>query len=591
MGEIFARTAPPLWTTRPFSRSADEVGGDFARSLASDRDRIAEFSRRRASDITLHTILFGLLCVVLRAARRRVAQSDLEDDAPSSLQVLDHPFSLALVLALLPTAWVYPEMPLLLGWLVFALALPALIVVAREYTEEGLRPILYALGIFLLIDLVRGVISPFPNLSRLVFVGEMTLVVGFVAWLLRPGRLATFAVEEQRVALRTATLAVARVALVVCFTAALLECLGFQRLARVLGEGMLRSAYAGLLLYASARALHGVSAFLLRRRPLRSLRMVASHRDQIETRVGRILTWLALALWFWSSLAAFALWQPFASLVSGTLGARLEVGELSLSLGDVLAFGVTVWLSFVVAGLTRFVLSEEVFPRVVLARGVPYAVSTLAGYVVLFLGFLVAVAAAGVDFSRFTILAGAFGVGIGFGLQNVVNNFVSGLILLFERPVQVGDTLQLGEMHGEVRRIGIRSSTVRTWEGADVVVPNADLISQQVTNWTLADRNRRIELPVGVAYGSDPRGVVEVLKRVAADTQGVLPYPAPQALFVGFGDSSLDFVLRIWTAEAERWAAVRSELALAVHEALGEAGFEIPFPQRDLHVRTLPTED
>jgi len=190
----------------------------------------------------------------------------------------------------------------------------------------------------------------------------------------------------------------------------------------------------------------------------------------------------------------------------------------------------------------------------------------------------------GIDLNRFTILAGAFGVGVGFGMQNVINNFVSGLILLFERPVQVGDTVQIGDLLGDIRRIGIRSSTIRTWEGAEVIVPNGNLTSDLVTNWTLSDRMRRIDLPVGVAYGSDPGKVLELLSAVAKQQPRIVTEPPPTVLFLGFGDSSLDFQLRVWTDHFEEWMSIRSDLAVAVHSALRAAGITIPFPQRDVHL-------
>jgi small-conductance mechanosensitive channel len=211
-------------------------------------------------------------------------------------------------------------------------------------------------------------------------------------------------------------------------------------------------------------------------------------------------------------------------------------------------------------------------------------VTTLVHYTVLLVGFLLAFAAMGLDLNRFTILAGAFGVGIGFGMQNIVNNFVSGLILLFERPIQVGDTVQMGELVGEITRIGIRSSAVRTWQGAEVIVPNASFISEAVTNWTLSDRMRRIEIKVGVAYGTDPERVLELLSKVAADHPLVLTEPAAVALFLGFGDSALDFELRVWTNRFEQWVRIRSELNVAVNAALRDADITIPFPQRDVHI-------
>jgi small-conductance mechanosensitive channel len=252
----------------------------------------------------------------------------------------------------------------------------------------------------------------------------------------------------------------------------------------------------------------------------------------------------------------------------------------------VAAFGLTVASAFLVSRLLRFVLEEDVYPRVGLGRGVPYAISSLLHYVILFGGFVLAVFAMGVDLTRVTILAGAFGVGIGFGLQNVVNNFVSGLIMLFERPMKVGDTVQVADVIGSVQRIGIRSSTLRTYEGAEVVVPNATLISERLTNWTLSNTRRRIDLKLGVAYGTDPHKLIELLLSVARSHRAVLAYPAPAALFLGFGESSLDFELRCWTESFDDWINIRSQLALEVHRQLADAGIEVPFPQRVLHVKS-----
>jgi small-conductance mechanosensitive channel len=253
---------------------------------------------------------------------------------------------------------------------------------------------------------------------------------------------------------------------------------------------------------------------------------------------------------------------------------------MAISLGDLLSFGLTVWVAFLVSAFIRFVLEEDVYPRLRLARGVPYVISSLLHYAVLFLGFLLAVAALGVDLNKVTVLAGAFGVGLGFGLQGVVNNFVSGLIVLFERPVRVGDAIQMGDVAGEVQRIGIRMTMVRTWEGADVIVPNASLVSEKVTNWTHSDLLRRIDVPVGVAYGSAPKEVQMVLLSVARAHPDVLAAPAPEALFLGFGESALNFELRAWTSRFSQWVTIRSELGVAVYDAVYAAGMTFPYPHR-----------
>jgi len=225
-----------------------------------------------------------------------------------------------------------------------------------------------------------------------------------------------------------------------------------------------------------------------------------------------------------------------------------------------------------------------------LPRGVANSVSSLSYYALLLAGLFTALAAAGFEISQLAIVVGALGVGIGFGLQNVVNNFVSGLILMFERPIQPGDVVEITGTSGKVREIGMRATTLTTFEGADVVVPNGTLLSEKLINWTLSNMNRRLDVAVGVAYGTDPKKVLDLLMEVTKSTSGVAAEPEPTILFAGFGASSLDFSIRAWTNDFADWVRIRSNLTVRVHDAIVEAGIEIPFPQQDLHVRSISPE-
>jgi len=213
-------------------------------------------------------------------------------------------------------------------------------------------------------------------------------------------------------------------------------------------------------------------------------------------------------------------------------------------------------------------------------------ISTTAYYAILLFGFFFALGIAGVDVNRFTLLAGAFGVGIGFGLQNIVNNFISGLILLFERPIHPGDTIEVGGVSGIVKKIGIRSSTISTGDGADAIIPNATLISDKLMNWTLTDPWRRIEINIGVAYSSDLQKVMQILLAVANADSNVLKDPAPAVVFQGFGEGTLNFTLRFWTL-VQANIDTKSRLSIALVQALHEAGIEMPFPQRDLNLKSV----
>ena len=259
---------------------------------------------------------------------------------------------------------------------------------------------------------------------------------------------------------------------------------------------------------------------------------------------------------------------PLIVTTEAALNANLAIGSFSITLGRILAFLITVWASFLISKFLRFLLEEDVYQHLRLAAGVPYATSTMLHYVILLLGFFVALGALGIDLAKVTILAGAFTVGIGFGLQNVINNFVSGLILLFERPIKVGDVIEVSGNVGQVSRIGIRASVIRTADGSEVIVPNGSLISSQVTNWTFSDRKRAVEVSVNVAGGADSQRVVELLKNTAVAHPGVAKEPLPQVYVVNFSAGAVAFQLRAWTDRNEEWAQLRSDLSVAVNEAL-----------------------
>ncbi len=232
--------------------------------------------------------------------------------------------------------------------------------------------------------------------------------------------------------------------------------------------------------------------FAVRVRPLSSLGMVKTHRRLFQDKIFRVFALDGIdCVDNFDTQCSFPPRTDFYFRHEILSRQNLQSVRFSISLGDIFAFAVTVWLAFLLSRFVRFVLEEDVYPRVNLAGGMPYAVSTILHYVILLLGFFIAIAAFGVDLSKFTILAGAFGVGLGFGLQNIVNNFVSGLILLFERPVKVGDVVQIGEDQGDLKRIGLRASVMRTLQGAEIIVPNGHLISEEVVNWTFSDQLRR----------------------------------------------------------------------------------------------------
>lgn len=311
---------------------------------------------------------------------------------------------------------------------------------------------------------------------------------------------------------------------------------------------------------------------------------------------GRLVVWLVVGIAL-ITMAEIAIWGMLPSLVDRLgMDVMRALTQPFFHLGD---FGVTpafllksVLFLLVLALASRAArefVRTRVAARTSLDLGQQDAVARLTGYGVFLAGLMIGLQTAGVNLSSLVVFGGAVSIGVGFGLQTIANNFVSGLILLVERPIKLGDRVEVGEINGDVVRIAARSTWVRTNDNVVIIVPNSEFVSSRITNWTANDRQVRFSVPVGVAYGSDPEQVRDVLIRLALENPDVLKDPPPEVRFVRFGDSSLDFELRVWTtARVQTPKTLASELLFAIFRAFRENGIEIPFPQRDLHLKTIP---
>ncbi len=277
--------------------------------------------------------------------------------------------------------------------------------------------------------------------------------------------------------------------------------------------------------------------------------------------------------------------EPFGDIWSST--ARMlrgfTVGNVTISMTDV---AVALGIFAIVTVLTRLAqraLSERVLPQTKLDSGLRYSISAGLGYVGITLAAVLGIAVLGIDLTSIALIAGALSVGIGFGLQNVVNNFVSGMILLVERPIKVGDWVVVGANEGFVKRIQVRATELETFQRASVIIPNSELLSTAVVNWTHKDRYGRVEVRVGVAYGTDTRKVRDILLACARQHDKVLTWPEPFVVYQDFGSSSLDFELRCFTSDVLYRVIIASDLRYAIDDRFREEGIEIPFPQRVVH--------
>lgn len=265
----------------------------------------------------------------------------------------------------------------------------------------------------------------------------------------------------------------------------------------------------------------------------------------------------------------------------------ISMGESNLTIGLVLTLIISFIVLFVGSEWFRRILVNKVLNRYQIETGTRQSIGTIVKYVLILAGIFSILQTSGVDLSAFGILAGAIGVGIGFGLQNVTNNFISGLIILFEQPIKIGDRIEVGDVTGDVVKISARSTTIVTNDNISIIVPNSQFIDSQVINWSHSDRNIRFNFPVGVSYQEDPERIKKILLEIASANPGVLKTPEPDILFEDYGDSSINFNLRVWTSEyINKPKVLKSQLYYEIFRRFREEEVEIPFPQRDIHLRS-----
>jgi small-conductance mechanosensitive channel len=263
---------------------------------------------------------------------------------------------------------------------------------------------------------------------------------------------------------------------------------------------------------------------------------------------------------------------------------EITIGNLNFTAGSIVLFFFIIWLSNNISKLLMFFFgtTDGFASNKKNKHGSWVLLMRLAIYTV---GFFIAIAAAGIPMDKITIVIGALGVGIGFGLQNIVNNLVSGIILAFEKPMQIGDVIEIEKQTGTVKEIGIRSSRITTYDGAEIIVPNGEFISKQLINWTLSNSFRRIELIIGVSYDSELVKVQELIMEVVQGHKEVEQFPKPAVHIHQFADSGINLRVLFWTSDYDTWVALKSSILLEVFDVFRKNNISIPFPQMDIHIK------
>jgi potassium-dependent mechanosensitive channel len=573
---LLRRDSDPLWQALR-TVGAPGFAADFMNAWSRNTAAVVRYFAARRELLAVHFLLYlGLISLGFWVSRQSRTWLRDQDRQGNVLALTNRPFAAATLIAVFATYYLYPDAPLPVRRLPLVICILPLLRLLPELMPRGARPAFYSLAALFLVQRLEIVAISHGPIHRLALLGIAVLGLGVATLGFR-------AMERTGVSRRKRLV---KAGMVLMVLALLGNVVGNVSLAVTLVRGSVGSAFWGVTLFAVVRVLEGFTGPLFRSPAARLSRALTAHRELIQRRYFAVLRFFARVAWVVITLSMFGILEVVAGGVGSALTHSWAVGQFQFSLGGILLFVGTIWLSVLAARFTAFLLEEDLLSRAELPKGLPATISMVVRYGVIFVGFVLALAVTGVQWSQLALVAGGLGVGIGLGLQSLVANAVAGFVLAFERPIRAGDVVEAGNTVGEVKRIGLRSSVIHTFEGAEIIVPNNELVTRQIVNWTLSDQVRRIEIPVGVAYGTDPRKVLRLLLDVTQNRPDILEKPEPVVLFRGFGDSSLNFVLRFHTGDFSNWPRVASDVTLLVSDALKAEGIEIPYPQRDIHIRS-----
>ena len=580
---LFEHDSLPLWQLG----QRREVG-ENKEVFASATNRLLGI-RAFASQATGGIVALAIFLVLSLAAAYRLNRK-LRDVPPQNeeqaqlLRMARHWIALGSLPPVLCAYLLAPLAPLPLVGLVILVSFIPIIILLPPLINPRFRILLYSIvAVYSLNALVAWVGFSPAHKREIQFVANLAVFLLF-AYLVRPKRISGLGEEARSYWLRILGI---RIAVLVLGCSLLANLFGYVKLAQFLGVLCLYSTFIAISMLTGVLVFTSLLLEAIDTPVAQQLAVVRLYRDVIVRWIPRVFEIAGVGIWLFTTVSLLGISDWVGNVFNAIFNFHIAGGSTGITLGGIVGFFLILLVGYGFSSAVRFIFREELLSRFHLSRGLPELFSSMLHYLLLLLVFFFAINAGGVELNKFTVLTGALGVGVGFGLQNIVNNFISGLILQFERPIHIGDVLDIDGTTGKVSRIGIRSSTIKTFQGAEVIIPNGNFISGKVINWTLSESMRRVELPVGVAYGSDAKLVSKLLDQAANAHESVLTSPAPAVYFKEFADSSLNFELQFWVMQESNVVKVKSEVALAAMGCLAEAGIEIPFPQRDLRLRAV----
>jgi potassium efflux system protein len=589
--DYFIFDSKPIWGKSEKLLIVDSIANEslssyslISEGIKQNRTQFLDFFHLNIRTFIVQIVFLFLLMAFLIIANikwNKKIQSIKNPIETQAKTILNNPILTTLSIGVLVSAFFYDSMvPAYAEFHIMIVSL-ATVLLLPKVTDKKLSLFLWLLFFVYLINTFESYIGGKVNLVRgLLIVDAILLLLSLFI-----GRKMVKAKPEKFSQIIKLFKFISILYMLLLFTSIIANVIGMVALSNFITKSVTVSLTFGVIIYLAIKVFTSIFILIFKFRSGTNIQTLAVIIKAAHQRIRPLFNFIGFLFWMYFTLKGFELYYYILNIYNDILGIEWRLGEMTISLGSILAFASIVIFTLVISKIAAALFQDEWMVNV-LPRGLAPAISLVLRIVVIGIGLYIGFTSAGMDLSKLGVLFGALGVGIGFGLQNVVLNFVSGLILAFERPINIGDTIEVDMEMGVVTNIGVRSSNIRAYSGAEVIIPNGDLISKKVVNWTLSNRNRRSKVPMKTSPDADPEKVIELFNKIAIEQSTTSADPAPQTFFHGYGpDGNLNFSLMYWTTFSDT-ITTDNNIALEIFKKLKDEGIQAPAP-----IRRIITEE
>ncbi len=583
--DYFVFDSKPIWGKSEKSNIGDSVVTEslssymlISKGLKQNKTQFLDFFQLNMKIFILQIVFLILLIAFLIVANIKWKKNILSLKSPIEIQaktILKNPILTTLSVGILVSAFFYDSMVPAYAEFHTVIILFATVLLLPKVTDKKFSAFLWLLFLVYVINTFEAFIGLKANLVRWLL--TIDAIVLFVALYMGRKIVKTKPEKFSQIIKLFKFISILYMLLLVISIVA--NVIGMVALSNYITKSVTVSLTFGVIIYLAIKVFTSIFILIFKFRSTTNIQTLTTLIKGTHQRIRPLFSFIGLIFWLLFTLKGFELYDYIVNVYNNIIAIEWSLGEMTISLGGILAFVGILIFTLIISKIASTLFQDEWMINV-LPRGIAPAISLVLRIIVIGSGLYIGFTAAGVDLSKLGFILGALGVGIGFGLQNVVLNFVSGLILAFERPINIGDTIEVDMEMGVVTNIGVRSSNIRAYSGAEVIIPNGDLISKKVVNWTLSNRNRRSKIAMKTSSEADPERVIELFNKIALEQPTTSSVPAPNTLFYGYDqDGNLNFTLMYWTTFSDT-LKTDNNIALEIFKKLKDEGIQALAPLR-----------